>query len=64
MTIKSTATLSPEEVKKILKDHLTKEGFSVSNLDFKLSTIATGYCFSERDELVFDGVTFDTILEK
>lgn len=64
MTIKSTAKLSKEEIGAFLKEHLESQGFSVSNLAFNMKTICTGYGMSERDELVFDGVTFDTIIEK
>jgi hypothetical protein len=66
MTIKSTAKLSKQEIGAILTEYLKQKGFTVENLDFVMKT----HCSygmderDERDELIFDGVTFDTILEK
>ena len=64
MTIKSTAKLSQKEIAAILKEYFESKGMTVDNLTFNMSTICTGYGMSERDEKVFDGVTFDTTIEK
>ena len=64
MKIKSTAHLSEEEVSEILIQHLKQKGFVVENLSFKMGTRTVGFGMHERDEKVFDGVSFDTVITK
>jgi hypothetical protein len=64
MKIKSTPHLSKEEVSEILIEHLKSKGFLVENFSFKMGTRTVGFGMHERDEKVFDGVSFDTITTK
>lgn len=48
-------TLPPEEVSKIIKQHLEKEGFEVRNVDFKVSSHLEGYGMGEHEVHSFDG---------
>lgn len=52
-----TVTLSPDELTKIIKSYLEKEGFEVRNVDFKVSQHLEGYGMGEHDVLTFDGCT-------
>lgn len=50
-----TVTLSPDELTKVIKEHLEKEGFEVRNVDFKISTHTEGYGKGEHDVTTFGG---------
>lgn len=50
-------TLSTDEVTKIIKEYLAKEGFEVHNVDFKVSKRMEGFCVGEHEVLTFNGCT-------
>ena len=52
-----TVTLSEEELTKIVKKHLEKEGFEVQNVDFKVSRDTMGYGPGEYEVTKFHGCT-------
>ena len=50
-------TLSTDEVTKIIKEYLAKEGFEVHNVDFKVSKRMEESCVGEHEVLSFNGCT-------
>lgn len=48
-------TLDPNEVSKIIKSYMEKEGFEVRNVDFKVSSHIEGYGMGEHEVKTFDG---------
>lgn len=52
-----TVTLSRDELTKVVKQYLEKEGFEVHNVDFKASRHTEGYGMSEHEVTTFDGCT-------
>ena len=52
-----TVTLSTDELTKIIKEYLEKEGFEVHNVDFKVSRDTKGYGPGEYEVTVFKGCT-------
>ena len=50
-------TLSTDELTKIVKEYLEKEGFEVHNVDFKVSRDTEGYGMSEHEVTSFKGCT-------
>lgn len=47
-------TLSPNEIEKIIKEYLEKEGFEVHGVDFKVSSHIEGYGMGEHEVLSLD----------
>ena len=52
-----TVTLTPEELTKIIKAYLEKEGFEVRDVDFKVSIDTEGYGPCEHEVPSFNGCT-------
>lgn len=50
-------TLTPDEITKIIKEYLEREGFEVHNVDFKASTRIEGYGMGEHEVTTFNGCT-------
>lgn len=50
-------TLTPDEITKIIKEYIEKEGFEVHNVDFKVSQRTEGYGMGEHEVLSFNGCT-------
>ena len=50
------ATLKPEEVNKIIKDYLEKQGYTVSSIKPLVSTRTVGHQMNEYEETVFTGI--------
>lgn len=47
-------TLEPNEIEKIIKAYLEKEGFEVHGVDFKVSSHIEGYGMGEHEVLKLD----------
>lgn len=54
-----TVTLSPDELTKIIKSYLEKEGFEVRSADFKVVRDTEGYGMAEHEVLKFNGCTVE-----
>lgn len=50
-------SLTPDEITKIIKEYLEKEGFEVHNVDFKVSQRTEDYGMGEHEVLSFNGCT-------
>lgn len=63
MKLTTTVKLTKEEIGQILTDYFVAKGMSVDNMAFNMKTVCTGYGISEMDEIVFDGISFNTELK-
>lgn len=49
-----TAKLSPDEVNKIIKDYLEKEGYKVTKIEAKVGTRTVGHQMNEYEQAYFE----------
>ena len=52
-----TATLTAEDINKIITEHLEREGYEVLEITPKIDTRSVGHQMNEYQETVFGGVT-------
>lgn len=55
--MKMQVTLTPEEVKQIIKDHLDQKFSSVGDVKLNVSEVWQGYGYNEYKSTMFSGVT-------
>jgi hypothetical protein len=48
-------TLDPNEISKIIREYLAKEGFEVHDVVFEVSSHLEGFCQNEHEVHTFDG---------